>query len=282
MGLLCKGIENIDDYKHQFENSLFKAKGSALVLLIFISIMYQTINRNKKFSKTLLSSRDGKKRVLIDSAMTSVFGIVSALFVIVLRNGVKRSLSLTTVKNLSLIALILGLFCFAMEASGLNRYLAEKETQNNQGLYFEIDQAEAENANLSSGQTSPLLEPVYNNDPFISSTGYVLILIIVSVIILYCLNMFRITRCGYRNGVNDLSTGSFFYKLGMDNASRIFIAELIIVGVLNCIPPFVSPAIRSEKITAKSSAVAVFTLFVASCLQFMFQYSGIFHKASST
>lgn len=259
--------ETPSQYQHQFEQSLFKAKGAALLILVLVSLVYTEQTKNAKNSHTLLSTSSGKRKVGIDCFLTASFGVFSVLVVSTIRNGFQSLISVHTLKTVLVVSLILGFFCFAQEASGLNRYLSRAETAENTGIYHDIDQEKNEPT-----------EPIYMNDPFISSSGYVMIILLSVFVLVYVINMIRVSACGYRSGLFDLSKTKFYHTLGFSSHSYTFGLELFLVGLINFIPPLISPAIRGEKISAKSTAFALFTLIVGSILQFMLQYSGLFHS----
>ena len=256
----CGKYLTAGDYHREFEKSLGMAKGTALIFLVLTTAIYQFLHHKDKDADTLFKTKPGQLIVLEDASITALFGLVTCMYVIVGRHGFSHLFTWGSIKTYLLIIVVLGLFAAAQEGSGLNRYLAKDEIKEHVGPYVTLNEA--------------IIDPeAAVTDPFTDSTSYLLLILVAVIVIVYALNLFRIAMCGYHSKRFSITNSTFFG--GALSPYVGFTIELVILGVLNAIPPFISPVIRGEKITSKSSIMAAITGFIALCLQFFLQYSGL-------
>ncbi len=292
----CEGYDNFSDYHEKFEHSLILTKGGLLGILIIVSIVYQFLYSNTNHAVTLVNSAEGKARVFGDASITAVCGILSAMFVIWSRSGSSAVFTMGSLQTYLIVGLILAMFNFAQEASGLNRYLSKDDIVKGEGLYYELDVAKNPMINADAdadaeAETEAEVKPEHNNklieklsniqqlsdienggDPFITSISYLFMITVTILTCVYIFSMIKTTLCGFTSGYTDLANtkimGGIWPYLG-------FFIELLIVGGLNFIPPLVGPYIRGEPITTQSIVMGLFIMFIAISLQIMFQYSGV-------
>lgn len=266
-----------EHFTEHFENALFHAKGGLIIILILVSLIYQVMYKKVQGAQTFLSSPAYTGRLIGDASITAIFGIFSCMFVIWSRHGKGALLSGGSLKTYAVVALILGLFNFAQEASGLNRYLAKTDIINKTGPYYQLDtqNTSAESvANLEAG-----------GDPFIISMSYFFTVIVAVILIYYIFSMLKTTMCGFRSGYFNIGGnanmadlyGPYTVLQGEGSGGKLLI-EILMVGFINFIPPMISPFVRGETFGSKSTMVAGFTMAIAMALQFMFQYTGMLSR----
>jgi hypothetical protein len=273
------------NYKKNFEHSLVTAKGSLILILGLITLLYQFKYSNVANAKTFFGNSKYRKRALIDMGVTTFFGMLSSSIVIWSRGGNY----MRNIENVCIIGIVLALFNLAQEASGLNRYLAKTDTLNKIGPYYEIDVKSnvdklvpqtlpKGNKTIRNNEINRLSKEIetseVNGDPFIISLSNVTALLLIIFVLYLVIKMFTATYYGYKAGINSPFAESNTIKIP-------FMVELIfIVAGFNIIPPLISPYIRNQKFT-KISGITVVGVFIIVCvLQIMLQYTGILNFKS--
>ncbi len=258
-----------NNFTHLFETNLTKAKGGVIFFLILISIIYHVNYGHLPYSKTYLQSQF-VYRALIDSLVTGLLGLISISFMMYMRYGNV----LKHWKGPVIVALILFLFNFVQESSGLNRYLDKKNIEEGQGNYAEIDKI------ITSDDSDALYQVESGGDPFWNSVGYLSMSLIGLVLVYYFSVMVISTIYGYKSGKFGINTIDYYGLSFIKNNYVKFGVELLIIAVLNSMAYIISPVIRGDMgingIISKvylCKAGIMFTLMII--MQYMFQWSGM-------
>ena len=261
----------------EFEGLLLNAKGTIIIMLLLVSAIYQIFYHNIHGASTLLNTGSGRLTLLYDILCTSMFGVLSAMFVIWSRSGTSALFKPSSFAVYGIVAFILGLFCFSEEASGFNRYLDRQDILNHQGIYYNLDNNPLNPANTNpSGYYDPESTDVLESggDPFTMSMSYFFMIIVIGFVLYQVAGMIKVAVCGYTSGAFPIGK----ILNGLISSSTIgFIIEILIVGILNAIPPLVSPIIKKQQSTLNSKSVgtAGIIMIIVMLLQTLFQFSGM-------
>ena len=264
----CGRYVDYDDFHHHFEGKLLRFKGGLLVLLVLVSLIYQVKYAHVQGARTLLNSATGKGRVFGDAALAAFLGTMSAVFVMWSRHGSGAMLTLGSLKTYALVAVVLGLFVFAQESSGFNRWLDAGNIAAGKGIYYELD------ATHDATTVNPAQSLDAGGNPFLVSLSYFALGVTVLAAVYYGYGMFQSTACGYRSGRNNVRDTGLLNGRVPGWPIAAFVVELLVIAALNSVEPLSGPSIRGQARTGASWMMAGATAAVAILLQCMFQYSG--------
>jgi len=286
-----------------FIGALTKAKGGLVLFLILLTIIYNMKFSQKWYAKTLFNNPQFAGRVILDGILAGLLGVVSIFTVFAMRN--KDTLDPKHLKKYFIIFIILALFAIAQESSGLNRYLNEEEIDNGHGIYNHIstsprtraaqimrnpkciDRAKAILNNdykkyksiklKDPSECSTIKEVNSGGNPFLRSVSTLAVAAVAVYILKLTITMFVSAYYGYSDDNNAIENINYVSTSSSSCRTMIFLFEtLIVIGLINSIPPLVSPIIRKEKINKAAFITTGFTFILATCTHILFQYSGIY------
>jgi hypothetical protein len=256
-----------DNYQHQFENSLFKAKGGLIVMFLLITIIYQIRYEKSKKAQTFFTTSSTRWKVLFDASITFLLGALTTAFIWMSRVGPEIFLTSSPYKPMIIVGLILGLFVIAQESSGFNRYMAKKETSEGKGPYSDIDKG-------SEGGTEELDISPNSGDPFLNSISTLSIIILGVGLLYFTINMFIATYYGYKSEKHNISDLPGMFKGTILPIYGICL-ELFIVVLLNSSGPLISSKLRNEPIRSTTLGVTAVVAVIAFTVHLMIQWNGM-------
>lgn len=218
-----------DNYKKIAFNNLVGIKLGLCILFLLITIIYQSKYSKIRGAKTMLSYSSDWWRVLLDGVIAGVIGAISASLVFMNRgeSPIKHKYGILTV------ALILFLFTFAQEGSGLNRYLESDHAKHGKGYYGEVDIADKDSVGIIRGQ----------GDPFLDSLSTLAVMIVIFMFLCLSIIMLIAAHAGWDSEKYDLP------KVFSDSKHpylRFLVEWLIFVVGLNVLPPIIAQYLRRE------------------------------------
>jgi small-conductance mechanosensitive channel len=282
-----------------FENSLILLKLGIIIFLILISIIYYIKYKDEFKAATYLDVYDYRVGVFKDIALTGLAGMLSIVYIFLSRG--QEIFSISSISTMLLVGSVLSLFTLSLESSGFNRYLARSEILECKGAYYYIDTGMSDHKdNINKGaieeqvllnkgcleknktKVNKIIKFEEEENPFVKSTGSSKVLLIIAIIIIILIIlMIYTTWSGFTSDKYDISQVKFFNItcLSKYNTLVFFILELILVGGINAIPPFLSPYFRKEGYTHenknKNLIIGLVMFIIGIITQFMFQYNGL-------
>ena len=130
LNFLTLGINAKEDFDKLFSLSLGISKISLLIILIVVTVIYQTKYKNIKWSRTKLNAETHAVKELISAVVVATFSIIPILFFYYSRLEPNESFLSklgSKIPALLLIWVIIFAFDIAKESSGFNRYLSQEE-----------------------------------------------------------------------------------------------------------------------------------------------------------
>jgi hypothetical protein len=276
------GLEKSKYVSETFENSLIGAKGGLILSLILISVAYQYKYGGKQNATTFFGSSKYLPCAIWDAAIAAGCGFISTGFILWSRGGWANVEG--NIESLFLVAFILSLFNIAMEASGLNRFLAKTETDEGIGPYADIDGRQ--NIIVHDEKALELMKQIEEGgDPFLLALSWTVMVLGLIIILFLMIKMLIISIYGYRNVPNNDwgTTGRTYFNDWAwlkEHWKVALLLETIIMVVINIIPPIVAPLIRKEgeiASTTSSKLIIAFMTVATIAIQFMFQHVGFFN-----
>lgn len=262
-----------ENYHVYFKDALIKAKGGLIIGFVLVTIIYQLLYGSAIAARTYLGSRKYIWRAITDMLVTGGVGMLSIGIILASRGGIDNVLSKW--KMVVGVGILLGTFNLALESSGYNRYLSKSEIEKGIGPYAEIN-------GIIDGTVDPdqLRQVEEGGDPFINSLAYVSTIMVGLILLYLILIMFISTYYGYKDPANSILNATIFGHSVAKGASPsemygLYIIELISIGgLLNTVPPLLSPIIRGHNYTWKYYIVAGLIFVIAIVLQIMLQFNG--------
>ena len=277
-----------------FIDTLSKAKNGVILFLILLTIIYNLKFSQKWYAQTLFNNPKFTERIILDGILAGLLGVVSTFTVLSMRN--KHALDSKHLKTYFIIFIILALFAIAKESSGLNKYLNDEvcnpvnTSQKIRTMQIMknpkcVDRAKAIlGRNYKKYNSIKLTDPTEcltmkevnsGGNPFLKSICTFAVWIVSIYVLKLIITMVASAYYGYdKNPIGNIN-----YALTNSSSGRtiIFLFEtIIVVGLINSISPFISPIIRNKKINDSAFVTSGFTFILATSLQVLFQYSGIY------
>lgn len=253
------------DIKNVFIHKLGELKIIMIILLVIISIMYNIIYYKKLDSYTLLHISPDK--VVLDTLIAGIGGLITLLFIGWSRNYLGK----ISTKIYLIIFIILGLFTFAQESSGFNRFLNKNDIMKGKSVYGEYYKKNKINV-------EELVELEKNGDPFLISLAYLFVLIVIAIILYYGGWLIYLTYKGIKTKIGPISKIKCIFNLHFKKniyKYLFFILEALIVVIINGIPILLSPYIRGEEKKINVSPMQAFILIFILGFHLMFQFTGL-------
>ena len=83
-------------------------------------------------------------------------------------------------------------------------------------------------------------------NPFLKTLGYTSIIIIFCIVLVYIIRMLKTTWAGYKSDNNNINDINYFTSSKNYNILIFIVETILVVGLLNIIPPLLGPMIRKE------------------------------------
>lgn len=230
LNFLTLGINAKEDFAKLFSLSLGISKVSLLIILIVVTVIYQTKYRDTKWSRTKLNDEHHAIKELISAGIVATFSIIPILFFYYSRLEAGESFLSklgTKIPALLLIWVIIFAFDIAKESSGFNRYLSQEEIKLGHSEYNKISED-----NIKLFDSNDLTT---QGDPFINSFAWTAIYFTAIIIGYLMITMIIATIYGMASGKHGVNIG-------------IFSKELTAMFIFNFLGTFISYYIKEDKI----------------------------------
>ena len=230
LNFLTLGINAKEDFAKLFSLSLGISKVSLLIILIVVTVIYQTKYRDTKWSRTKLNNETQAVKEWISTGVVATFSIMPILFFYYSRLESDESFLSklgSKIPALLLIWVIIFAFDIAKESSGLNRYLSQEEIKLGHSEY-----------NLISEGDIKLFDPndlTTQGDPFVNSFAWTAIYFTAIIIGYLMITMLIATIYGMASGKHPVNIGNFS-------------KELIAMFIFNFLGTFISHYIKENKV----------------------------------
>lgn len=230
LNFLTLGINAKEDFDKLFSLSLGISKISLLIILIVVTVIYQTKYKNIKWSRTKLNAETHAVKELISAVVVATFSIIPILFFYYSRLEPNESFLSklgSKIPALLLIWVIIFAFDIAKESSGFNRYLSQEEIKLGHSEYNKISEGDIK-----------LFDPndlTTQGEPFITSFAWTAIYFTAIIIGYLIITMLIATIYGMASGKHPVNIG-------------IFSKELTAMFIFNFLGIFISYYIKENKI----------------------------------
>ena len=263
-------INNTAQISKDFIKNFGYIKIGLLIFFILVSVIYQIMihrSSNYDLEKTLINEYPAN--ILSDGLINGIFGILSVLFLWFSRKGSIKG----NIYVLFTIFIIIFSFIIAQETSGFNRFMDKKKIIQGTSIYNKI----SSNATKTNEYN---LE--HNGDPFIISSAYLSLTIILIFIFILIFKMIKQMLCAHKlmPFFHICNITKIFNYAQIKNKSLkyiLFIFEIIIVIFINLLPSlFISPYLRHQDKESKLNFNTLFIIVIVLSLHIMCQFLGLY------
>ena len=271
------------DFHDIFEESLINSKVGALLFFALITLVYQIKYRKTYETHTFMGNKIRRMQVFKDAGFIAICAMLSVVYV-----SLSRGFSWgAMLQGVAIVGVILFSFDIAQESSGFNRWLDESQIIKGIGPYAAIDKMYRHRYQDESAQESDFNELNLEGagDPFLDSLSDLSLLIVAFIVMWLVIKMVASTYWGYISGTTFVENTKFFAWAtngqGL-NPNMGFTLELLVMGLINGLGPYMSPVFRQEQRNTMDYMMVGMFVTVSIVLHIMFQFTGLYGKSDGS